>query len=225
MATIAPILLTSGLVTDVLTKIRRGVALCRMENTADFSRGVMCDLPEKIDFELNLVTQHQSLSRSTTTTDSENMIIGEGVIEELRSGAKTSGDGKAVSGENEKSQNSSREISQETGADLERASQIEIGQSASRSSSQDGSREGTRTDGTENEISQRKEESKTERKSQSKDQRKEQSKGFFDEQSGDRGNKSDNSLETECSDKCITTRISRNYWRLDEDTGGIQQAS
>ncbi|NBW99967.1 hypothetical protein EBR03_10395, partial [bacterium] len=118
MAVISPVLLTSSLVNDVLTKIRRGVALCRMENTIDFSRGVMCDLPEKIDFELNVVSKHQFLSRQTTTSDGQSSIETDFDVENIFSGQKTTELNKEVSSENDASIKLQKSIEQEVSSEL-----------------------------------------------------------------------------------------------------------
>ena len=79
MALVAPFNLADAMITNVLSNVRRGVSLSRMQNTADSTLGVMVDLPDKIDFEINLLKTHQFLARSVTTIDANNSFEGERV--------------------------------------------------------------------------------------------------------------------------------------------------
>lgn len=229
MAVISPILLTSSLVTDVLTKIRRGVALARMDNTADFAAGVMCDLPEKIDFELNLVSKHQHLSRNVVLEQTDGIqdgeVSGERVLSdsgehevsiEAESRKNISGEVESAK-ESSKNQNGRRSSAQSGGttASQENSGTSGSTQAGSQVQSRDGSQEST----------QAKEQSKSEEKTQAQDGRRDQSKGLTGERSNSNGRKSENTSESECSDKCQTMQISRRYWRLDEETGALTQAS
>ena len=79
MALVAPFNLADAMITNVLSNVRRGVSLSRMQNTTDSTLGVMVDLPDKIDFEINLLKTHQFLARSVTTIDANSSSEGERV--------------------------------------------------------------------------------------------------------------------------------------------------
>ena len=56
---------------DSLFEVRRGIANSRNATQANPLLGVMVDLPEKIDFEIMVTSTHQSLSKSTISSDSD----------------------------------------------------------------------------------------------------------------------------------------------------------
>lgn len=56
---------------DSLFEVRRGIANSRNATQANPMLGVMVDLPEKIDFEIMVTSTHQSLSKSTISSDSD----------------------------------------------------------------------------------------------------------------------------------------------------------
>ena len=57
---------------DSLFEVRRGIANSRNATQANPLNGVMVDLPEKIDFEIMVTSDYQSLSKSTVTKDLDN---------------------------------------------------------------------------------------------------------------------------------------------------------
>jgi hypothetical protein len=57
---------------DSLFEVRRGIANSRNATQANPLLGVMVDLPEKIDFEVMVTTDHQGLTRDIVSSDSDN---------------------------------------------------------------------------------------------------------------------------------------------------------
>lgn len=56
---------------DSLYEVRRGIANSRNATQANPMTGVMVDLPEKIDFEVMVATNYQSLNRITSTNENQ----------------------------------------------------------------------------------------------------------------------------------------------------------
>lgn len=227
MALVATFDLAENMITSVLSQVRRGVSLSRMDNTANSTRGSMVDLPDKIDFEINLLKFHQSLSRQTTSSDNNNSADVESLIAidvESSGNTETSSDlSGSLGGSLEGGSSRSGESSSDAGTGTERSTTAGASGSSERSSS----------NGTEL------------RRSNKSENGNESSNNTSTENSNDTGNSSDNSNDTsnstenstenrrdtstrgdsECSDKWVTSRTNRNYWKLDEDTGGVTQAS
>lgn len=227
MAILSPLPLTADLLDGVLTKVRRGIALARMSNTADFSTGIMCDLPEKIDFELSIVRTHQGLTRNSVITEIESG--GESELDyelSLRSGAESD-----VTGSIETSAESSsdRESDSTSGVSLDGTAETNLEMDSSSLSAGSVSLSQAQENGT---------------ASTSGGNTKTGSEGGLDTSRENNARTSNNSsssttnrtntfskasrtgkAEAECSDKCVTTNTSRNYWRLDESSGAIAQAS
>jgi hypothetical protein len=207
MAVVATFDLAESLITSVLSQVRRGVSLSRMDNTADSTRGSMVDLPDKIDFEINLLKSHQFLSRQSTSSDNNNSVDLESLI--------------SIDAESSGNTERSSDISGSTGGSLEG------GVSGSREGSSDsgGGSEGSTTNGvgvsTESSSS-----SGTENRSSRKTENgNETSSSNSSENSNERKTDTSNRGDTECSDKLVNSKTTRNYWKLDEDTGGVTQAS
>ena len=73
MALVVPIASSANVISDILFKVRRGIALSRNASQANSNTGVMVDLPDKIDFEMTLLRTHQSMTfqRRVQTTANE----------------------------------------------------------------------------------------------------------------------------------------------------------
>lgn len=56
---------------DSLFEVRRGIANSRNATQSNPMLGVMVDLPEKIDYEIMVTANHQSLSRNIVSSDSD----------------------------------------------------------------------------------------------------------------------------------------------------------
>jgi hypothetical protein len=207
MALVATFDLAESLITSVLSQVRRGVSLSRMDNTADSKRGSMVDLPDKIDFEVNLLKYHQLLSRQTTSSDINLSVDTEYLVSvdaESSGNTETSSDRSgSLGGSLEVGGSRSGEGSSESGGGTESSITTGTGTSSESSSST----------GTENRSSKKTENGNENASSNSSENSTE--------------NKQDTSTrsDTECSDKYVTSMTQRNYWKLDEDTGGVTQAS
>ena len=62
---------------DSLSIVRRGVANARNANQSNPALGIMADLPDKVDYEIMVVSNYQSLDRIALTTSSEDSLISE----------------------------------------------------------------------------------------------------------------------------------------------------
>jgi len=62
---------------DSLSIVRRGVASARNANQSNPALGIMADLPERVDFEVMVVSNHQYLNRITSTSSLDNSSIHE----------------------------------------------------------------------------------------------------------------------------------------------------
>jgi hypothetical protein len=73
MALVVPLASSANVISDILFKVRRGIALSRNASQANSNTGVMVDLPDKIDFEMTLLRTHQSMTfqRRVQTTANE----------------------------------------------------------------------------------------------------------------------------------------------------------
>jgi hypothetical protein len=217
MALVATFDLAENMITSVLSQVRRGVSLSRMDNTANSTRGSMVDLPDRIDFEINLLKFHQSLSRETTSSDNNNSVDVESLISidvESSGNTETSSDlsgslGGSLDGGNSRS----GESSSDSGIGTERSTTSGVG----------GSSDSSGSGGTENRSSKKTENGTENSSSNSTDTSNETSNST--ENSTETRQDSSNRGDSECSDKWVTSKTTRNYWKLDEDTGGVTQAS
>lgn len=66
---IVPLAEVDGFIRTALTEVRKGVATARNNSQANPLNGIMVDLPEKIDFEMMVVTAYQTLLKSSSTTE------------------------------------------------------------------------------------------------------------------------------------------------------------
>jgi hypothetical protein len=62
---------------DSLSIVRRGVANARNANQSNPALGIMADLPEKVDYEVMVVSNHQFLDRLTSTSSTDTNLINE----------------------------------------------------------------------------------------------------------------------------------------------------
>jgi hypothetical protein len=67
---IAPVADLDLIIRDTLREVRRGIATARSANQSNPTAGLMADLPEYVDFEIQVITGHQALSRDSSDTDS-----------------------------------------------------------------------------------------------------------------------------------------------------------
>jgi hypothetical protein len=78
---------------DSLSIVRRGVANARNANQSNPSLGIMADLPDKVDFEVMVVSNHQYLNRASSTSSSNNEASTTGADEsERQNGVNISSD-------------------------------------------------------------------------------------------------------------------------------------
>jgi hypothetical protein len=95
MALVVPLSSSANVISNILFKVRRGIALSRNASQANPATGVMVDLPEKIDFEMTLLKTHQSLTfqRITNTIEQDSSLDSKGgVSSETSLSSKTSSD-------------------------------------------------------------------------------------------------------------------------------------
>ena len=71
---IAPVADLDIVIRDTLREVRRGIATARAANQANPTAGLMADLPEYVDFEVQVITGYQTLTRNNTDTDSGSII-------------------------------------------------------------------------------------------------------------------------------------------------------
>jgi len=213
MALVAPFNLADAMITNVLSNVRRGVSLSRMQNTTDSTIGVMVDLPDKIDFEINLLKTHQFLARSVTTIDANNSSEGERVNASEFS-INIGGDGMNTLS-NEGSVNN--EITSETSGDRSDGTSGDRGGSGSGENSTEGG-VGTSSEKNDEKTGSTKNSKRTEKT-------KEDGKGSQQENSTETKTVNGTTTETDCSDRDMNTRTDRSYWKVDKETGSVVQAS
>jgi len=137
---IVPLAEVDGFIRTALTEVRKGVATARNNNQANPLNGIMVDLPEKIDFEMMVVTAYQTLLKSSSTTETvangDRMsvaavdIAGSGLSEtsgDLESDVETSS---KRSGELETEASSNRESVQGSESDRSGEADGEVGSSS-----------------------------------------------------------------------------------------------
>jgi len=69
---IAPVDTLDVVIREALAELRKGIASARQKNQANPATGLMADLPEFVDFEIQVITDHQSSSFLRTASDSGN---------------------------------------------------------------------------------------------------------------------------------------------------------
>jgi hypothetical protein len=243
MALVATFDLAENMITSVLSQVRRGVSLSRMDNTADSTTGVMVDLPDKVDFEINLLRHHQTLSRITQTTESSNSLDLESSLDWQKDSSKTT-DVEITGSVNvdlsslrDNGTDSTQELAGQVSGIINRINSAESDGSASLSGESDrsgslefsggavisagGSSSLVRANGgslgntseTDLRLTSRSSNESSKEDSSSTDK------------STDNKTETDVRLDGECSDKFVKSDTKRNYWKLDEDTGGVTQAS
>ena len=67
---ISPIADLDVVIRDTLREVRRGIATARSANQSNPATGLMADLPEFVEFEIQVITGHQILSRDSSDSDS-----------------------------------------------------------------------------------------------------------------------------------------------------------
>ena len=67
---ISPIADLDVVIRDTLREVRRGIATARSANQSNPTLGLMADLPEFVEFEIQVITGHQALSRDSSDSDS-----------------------------------------------------------------------------------------------------------------------------------------------------------
>lgn len=68
---IAPAASLDLVIQETLAELRKGIASARQKNQNNPATGLMADLPEFIDFEIQVITDHQSSSFARTTSNDE----------------------------------------------------------------------------------------------------------------------------------------------------------
>ena len=66
---ITPVADLDVVIRDTLRELRSGIAIARQKNQINPSAGLMADLPEFVDFEIQVITGHQALQRSVVGSD------------------------------------------------------------------------------------------------------------------------------------------------------------
>lgn len=178
---IVPLAEVDGFIRKALTEVRKGVATARNNNQANPLNGIMVDLPEKIDFEMMVITAYQSLNKSSTTSEA--------------SGTSDRASSVSLDFELSKTLGTSRnfDISEESSSTLRKSDEAE--QDSSQESSQeigsesdrDGSLSGSQSQESQREAQQESEQSKDQEerdeKGQSGESEKSESKSTQNEQS------------------------------------------
>ena len=68
---IAPVAELDLVIRETLAEVRKGIATARQKNQTNPATGLMADLPEFVDFEIVVVTEHQSSSFVRASGDGE----------------------------------------------------------------------------------------------------------------------------------------------------------
>ena len=68
---IAPIAELDLVIRETLAEVRKGIATARQKNQTNPATGLMADLPEFVDFEIVVVTEHQSASLTRASSNGE----------------------------------------------------------------------------------------------------------------------------------------------------------
>jgi len=118
---------------DSLSIVRRGVANARNANQSNPALGIMADLPERVDFEVMVVSNYQYLNRITSTSSTDTGLVSE------TSGSRENGTGGTLSSSIES--DSKRDSRNENS--LESSTSTNTKTSASRQSSTEGAGEGS----------------------------------------------------------------------------------
>lgn len=68
---ISPVSDLDVVIRDTLKEVRRGIATARANNQSNPTLGMMADLPEFVEFEIQVITGHQQLQRQSQDVDNE----------------------------------------------------------------------------------------------------------------------------------------------------------
>jgi len=135
---IAPISNLDVVIRDTLREVRRGVATARAANQADPTAGLMADLPEFVDFEIQVITGYQLLARDNTDTDA-------GSVTETSMAIDSGRDSTTDTGTGSESSSGSRSGSESGSSSRSKSGSRSGSQSRSSSGSKSGSRSGSKS--------------------------------------------------------------------------------
>ena len=137
---IAPVADLDLVVRDTLREIRRGIATARSANQANPTAGLMADLPEYVDFEIQVITGHQALSRDSSDTDSGTTTNSDNNTDiSSNNDTSTESTNQSQSGSSNKTRNASGSLSRST----QNSKSLSGSTSGSRSISKSGSSSGS----------------------------------------------------------------------------------
>lgn len=145
---ISPIADLDVVIRDTLREVRRGIATARSANQSNPATGLMADLPEFVEFEIQVITGHQILSRNSsdsdsgTTTDSDTNTEAGSEATTITANASESD---SASGSGSKSQSRSGSGSQSESGSRSNSTSQSGSSSRSSSGSQSGSRSQSRS--------------------------------------------------------------------------------
>ena len=139
---IAPVADLDLVIRDTLREIRRGIATARSANQANPTAGLMADLPEYVDFEIQVITGHQALSRDSSDTDSGTTTNSDNNTDRSNNNdTSTESTNQSQSGSSNKSRNASGSLSRST----QNSKSLSGSTSGSRSISKSGSSSGSKS--------------------------------------------------------------------------------
>jgi hypothetical protein len=124
---------------DSLAIVRRGVATARSLNQSNPALGIMADLPDKVDYEIMVVSSSQSLNRQTSMLSNDNGIELSNVVE--------------LSGDRDSELNSSLESQIEGSRDGDSELRVEVSGSSDISTGIKSGRESSLTQDINNDVS------------------------------------------------------------------------
>jgi len=204
---IAPVADLDLIIRDTLREVRRGIATARSANQSNPTAGLMADLPEYVDFEIQVITGHQALSRDSSDTDSGTTTNSDTNNDRSNNNdTSTESENQSQSGSNNKTRNVSGSLSRNS-----ENSKFLIGtNSSSRSTSKSGSSSGSKKNS--------RSVSKSGSSSDSKSTSKSGSKSRSNSVSGSGSNKKSTSRSIKSLSKQEADN-GRGYGILDEATG------
>ena len=139
---IAPVADLDLVIRDTLREIRRGIATARSANQANPTAGLMADLPEYVDFEIQVITGHQALSRDSSDTDSGTTTNSDNNTDiSSNNDTSTESTNQSQSGSSNKTRNASGSLSRST----QNSKSLSGSTSGSRSISKSGSSSGSKS--------------------------------------------------------------------------------
>ena len=216
---IAPVADLDLVIRDTLREIRRGIATARSANQANPTAGLMADLPEYVDFEIQVITGHQALSRDSSDTDSGTTTNSDNNTDRSNNNdTSTESTNQSQSGSSNKTRNASGSLSRST----QNSKSLSGSTSGSRSISKSGSLSGSKSNSRSVSKSGSKSNSRSVSKSGSSSDSRSVSKSGSKSRSSSVSGSGSNNKSTSRSIKSLSKQEAdngRGYGILDEATG------